>query len=147
MFYVGQPFESFLGSQGGRQALLEMEARIVHVCYTLCFLARLTASPAHGSEPPALHGIGSQAGTQTFFTAPFQFPMDLGMLWLLILSFHFCSPSALGSWQMIFLLFTPVCPHTLSLCVFSFQTIFNGCPSQPLRASPNSNQLVQPNLL
>lgn len=64
--------------------------------------------------------------------------------WLLILSFHFCLPSALGSWQMISLLFTPVCPHTLSPCVFSFQTIFNVYPSQPFRASPNPTSRFNP---
>lgn len=40
-----------------------------------------------------------------------------------------------------------VCPHTLSLCVFSFQMILNVYPSHPVRTSPNSNQLVQPKLL
>lgn len=135
-------FESFLRSQGGSLALLEMKARKVPICYTLYLWVRPTALPGYGSEWPALHGVG-----QGLFTAPFQLPVDLGMIWLLILSFHFCSPSALGSQQMTSLSFTPLCPHTLRLCVSSFQIMFNVCPSQLLRATPDASQLVQPRLL
>lgn len=117
-----------------------MEARKVHIGYTLYLWGRLTTSSGHWSEWPALQGVGNQ-GPRSSSLLPSNFQL-LGMIWLLILSFHFCPPSALGSQQMISLLFTPVCPHTLSLCVSSFQTMFNVYPHQPLRATPNTSHLV-----
>lgn len=108
------------------------------------FVMPLAAGPARLPSQPL--EVSCKPAVQTLLTGPFQLPMDLGVTWFLTVSFDFCSPSALGSWQMISLFLPPVCAHTFSLCLLisdHFQ-----CEPNPASLSGKPQPAgVPPNLL